>query len=82
MPFLFEDLQVYKKAIEFTVVIFDICKVFSDREIKDQLKRAALSIPLNIAEGQGRVHHKEKKNFYNIAKGSLYELKFAINCII
>jgi len=45
----------------------------SDQVIKNQFRRAALSIPLNIAEGQGRLHGKEKRQFYNTARGSLLE---------
>ena len=42
-------------------------------ELKNQLKRAVLSVPTNIAEGVGRDKTKEKKQFLNIAKGSVYE---------
>ena len=45
----------------------------TDKEIKDQLKRAVLSIPLNIAEGNGRNTIKEKTQFYKTARGSLFE---------
>lgn len=41
--------------------------------IKDQLKRASLSIPLNIAEGTGKISKKEKDYFYSIARGSAME---------
>ncbi|MCX5726223.1 MAG: four helix bundle protein [Candidatus Saganbacteria bacterium] len=73
MPFMFEDLIVYKKAMELAKNIFSLRREIKDRIIADQLSRAALSIPLNIAEGQGRVHPREKKQYYNTAKGSLYE---------
>ena len=73
MPFMFECLEVYKKAIEFTVAIFDSCREIRHKEIKDQLSRAALSIPLNIAEGNGRNTDKEKCQFYKTARGSLFE---------
>ena len=44
-----------------------------DRHLADQLGRASLSISLNIAEGNGRWHAKERKNFFWIARGSVFE---------
>ena len=73
MSFMFEDLKVYKKAMELFVKIYALNGSIKDRTIKDQLRRAALSVPLNIAEGQGRMHGKEKRQFYNTARGSLLE---------
>ena len=71
--FIFENLEVYKKAMILSEKVLNTTKNISNRAIQDQLSRAVLSIPLNIAEGQGRVHSREKKQFYNTAKGSLYE---------
>lgn len=71
--FLFENLEVYQKAVSFVVNIRPCLSQIPDKEIKDQLRRAALSIPLNIAEGQGRNTDKEKVQFYKIARGSLFE---------
>lgn len=73
MPFLFESLEVYRKSMKFMVEVFSLNPVLKERNIKDQLQRAALSIPLNLAEGQGRIHGKEKRQFYNTARGSLLE---------
>lgn len=73
MPFMFENLDVYKKAMAFMVEVYHLNNSIKDRAIKDQLRRAVLSIPLNIAEGQGRMHGKEKRQFYNTARGSLLE---------
>lgn len=73
MGFLFEDLEVYKKAMEFVVQIYALNGVLTDKTVKDQLRRAAMSVPLNIAEGQGRMHAKEKRQFYYTARGSLLE---------
>ena len=73
MSFLFEDLEVYKKAMRFMVNIYALNGCLKDLIIRNQLRRAALSIPLNIAEGQGRIHGKEKRQFYSTARGSLLE---------
>ena len=74
MVFSFEKLDIYRKSLDFSLNIRQICKTIkTDYDILDQLKRAALSISLNIAEGAGRWHKKEKRNFYFIAKGSLFE---------
>ena len=59
--------------MRFMVEVFALNSTLKERNIKDQLQRAALSIPLNIAEGQGRLHGKEKRQFYNTARGSLLE---------
>lgn len=70
----FEKLDIYKRSIDFASTIRVICRnIKTDYGILDQLKRAALSVSLNIAEGAGRYHKKDKKNFYCIARGSLYE---------
>lgn len=71
--FIFENLEAYKKAVTFVKKVYSYGRTIKDRSIRDQLFRAALSIPLNIAEGQGRYHPGEKKQFYRTAKGSLYE---------
>jgi len=47
-------------------------------DLGSQLRRAAQSITLNIAEGYGRYHYKEAIQFYRISRGSLYELKDAL----
>ncbi len=76
MTFMFENLDVYKKAIELIEQICILSRNFKPKvsyKIIDQLQRAALSIPLNIAEANGRLHQKEKKQFYRTARGSLFE---------
>lgn len=72
--FDFEKLTVYKKAKTFnkSVSIFlESTKV--DRVTHDQLRRASFSIMLNIAEGSGRFTKPDKRNFYVIARGSVFE---------
>lgn len=77
MPFKFENLQVWQKAVDFTVDIRKISAYLPDEEqygLKSQLNRAAASVALNIAEGAGRFHNKDFIRFLRIAKGSLNEV--------
>ena len=80
MGFLFEKLDVYSKAMDFADKAISVSNGFPRGQsvIVDQLKRAAISIPLNIAEGSGRWHRKEKKQFYLISRGSAYECVAAL----
>ncbi len=73
--FLFENLDVYKKSLEITEEIFSVTINFSSKHfsIANQLNRAVLSVPLNIAEGCGRKTKKDIKNFYIISRGSVFE---------
>jgi len=74
MAFSFEKLDIYQKSIDFVIEIRQLCKgIKTDYDILDQLKRSALSVTLNISEGSGRWHKGEKRNFYYIARGSLFE---------
>ena len=76
MPFSFEDLKVYKAAITWNDTINHLLESLGPRcskSLKDQLERASLSIPLNIAEGNGRWHKAEKRQFFWIARGSAFE---------
>jgi four helix bundle protein len=73
--FIFENLKVYQKALDFSE---EICKKASGfpyrySRIRDQLMGAALSIPLNIAEGCGRRTKKDSNNFYSFARASVFE---------
>lgn len=76
MAFLFENLDVYKRAVTFATdieaLLFEQRRSVS-RGLSDQLSRASLSIPLNIAEGNGRWHHADKRQFFWIARGSVFE---------
>ncbi len=72
--FDFEKLSVYIKAKEFNKSITSFLKQTPvDKTTHDQLRRAAFSIMLNIAEGAGRFTKKDKRNFYVIARGSAFE---------
>ncbi|MDA3910527.1 MAG: four helix bundle protein [Bacteroidales bacterium] len=72
--FDFENLTVYQKAKTYNKEIHKfIVKSELNRTIKDQLRRASCSIMLNIAEGAGRFTNPDKRNFYVIARGSVFE---------
>ena len=72
--FDFEKFPVYIKAEQLYALVLKILQVKElDRNTKDQLKRAAMSIILNIAEGAGKYSIADKKNFYIISRGSVNE---------
>lgn len=70
-----EKLDVYQVSIEFMTTAVDIANKTPRgySSLADQLKRAAWSIPLNIAEGCGKRGVKDKRRFYVIARGSAME---------
>ena len=75
--FPFEKLQVWKKSVDFAEEILNIVDGIDRKDsfsLGEQLRRAAISISNNIAEGGGRNSKKEKAYFYNVAKGSVYEV--------
>ncbi|MFH1408005.1 MAG: four helix bundle protein [Patescibacteria group bacterium] len=73
--FDFHNLNVYKKAKESNHNIFLFLKrgTFIDKYLQDQLKRASISVVINIAEGSGKLSKPDRRNFYTIARGSVYE---------
>ncbi len=76
MSFEFENLDVYKKSVAWAATVEALTKTLRRQvspSLLDQLTRAALSIPLNIAEGNGRWHKAEKRQFLWIARGSTFE---------
>jgi four helix bundle protein len=75
MPFMFEKLTVYKKALDFADEISGLTTSFpkGNYYLIDQINRAALSIATNIAEGNGKYHKADRINFFRIARGSAFE---------
>jgi four helix bundle protein len=73
----FEDLECYKLALNVAHEAYEIAKRLPPEEkynLADQLRRAAVSITLNVAEGYGRYHYLDGLRFYYIARGSLNEV--------
>ncbi|MFN0110966.1 MAG: four helix bundle protein [Blastocatellia bacterium] len=74
----FEDIEAWKKAREVTVQIYTLTKsgdFAKDYGLRDQIRRASVSIMANIAEGFGRNSDKEFANFLNIAIASAIEVQ-------
>jgi four helix bundle protein len=70
----FKTLHVYEKAKDvYKEISQKIISVLTDRIIKDQLRRASLSIVLNIAEGTSRLSKADQRHFFITARGSVYE---------
>jgi len=77
----YKKLFVWQKAMDLTTEIYSLVKYLPKEEtygLSDQMRRAVVSIPSNIAEGQGRISDKEYINFLSIARGSLWELSTQI----
>src|SRR4051794_7764847 len=78
----FEDLDAYKAAREFRIAMFAVTRElphFEKFEMASQMRRAALSLTNNIAEGHGRFHFLDQIRFMLNARGSLQELLDDLN---
>jgi four helix bundle protein len=78
----YRDLVVWKKAMDFVTDVYRFTAKYPAHEqfgIVQQMRRAAVSIPSNIAEGSGRTSRAEYIRFMHIARGSLYELRTQID---
>ena len=74
----FRDLVVWQRAMQLTVAIYKLTKSFPREEqfgLTSQIRRSVISIPSNIAEGQGRTTAGEFKQFLGIARGSTCEVQ-------
>jgi four helix bundle protein len=74
----YRDLVAWQKAMKFVTEIYGVTQRFPSEErygITNQLRRAAVSIPSNIAEGQARFSQKEFHHFLSQARGSLVEIE-------
>jgi len=76
--FSYRDLVVWQRAMELVSAVYKLTRTFPSSErfgLTSQIQRAAVSIPSNIAEGQGRLATKEFRQFLGVARGSLKELE-------
>jgi len=74
----FRDLLVWQKSMDLTTAVYRITQSFPREEmfgLTSQLRRSAVSIPSNIAEGQGRLSTREFRQFLGVARGSNCELQ-------
>lgn len=77
----YQDLNVWQKAMDLVEEVYKLAKLLPKEEtyaLSDQMRRAAVSIPSNIAEGKSRDSVKEYKQFVSIARGSASELNTQI----
>ncbi len=79
----FEELDIWKKALDLGAIIYELCdinpKISKDFTFKDQVKRAALSISNNIAEGFEYSNNNDFWRFLRIAKGSCGEVRSCLH---
>ena len=75
--FAFENLHAYQHSREIVKQVYILLRKFPKEEqfaLSDQLRRAVVSVPSNIAEGIGRISNKERVHFIEISYGSLMEV--------
>lgn len=76
MAYAFENMRAWQEARKLVVAVYQLLDSFPNFEkyaLCDQLRRAIVSVPSNLAEGSGRISSKEQLHFYEIAYGSLME---------
>ena len=74
----YKDLLLWQKGINIVVLVYKIVESFPKEELyalSNQLKRASVSVPSNIAEGYGRNSEKSFSHFLDISRGSLFEIE-------
>jgi four helix bundle protein len=80
-----QQLDVYKVSHEMLLECYRITKQFPPEErfnLISQIRRASLSVKLNIAEGASRISRAERKRFYEIARGSIIEIDAALDAVV
>ena len=78
MSHSFRDLVVWQRSMQLTVAIYRMTQNFPREEqygLTSQIRRSAVSVPSNIAEGHGRLNTGEYRQFLGIARGSNFEVQ-------
>ena len=78
----FRDLKCWQKAFDLTVSVYAVTRGFPKEELfalTNQIRRAAISVMSNIAEGKGRLSDKDSLRFFGNARGSLFEVENQID---
>jgi len=81
----YKNLEAWKKSMDIVKAVYLLCKQYPKEELyalTSQTKRAAVSVPANIAEGCGRRTKKDTTQFLYISRGSLYELETLLNIAV
>lgn len=81
----YRDLTAWQRSMDLVVEVYRITRLLPKEELfslTSQMRRAATSIPSNIAEGYGRLHRKEYVNHLSIARGSLLEVETQIQIAV
>ena len=81
----YQKLDAWKASMQLVKAVYTFAKDFPKEELfglSSQIKRAAVSIPANIAEGMGRQYKKDIIQFLHIARGSSYELETLFNVAV
>jgi four helix bundle protein len=83
MQFGHEQLDVYRVSIQYVAWAYKVAKSLNgiDRHARDQLLRASQSIPLNIAEGNGKGTNADRRRYFEIARGSALECASILDCL-
>ena len=84
MQFGHEKLDVYRLSIDYVAWAYNLARRLKgpDRHARDQLLRASQSIPQNIAEGNGKGTHADRRRFFEIARGSALECAAIQDCLV
>lgn len=78
MGYSYRELIVWQKAVDLVTLVYTLTRQFPKEELyglTSQIRKAAVSVPSNIAEGQGRLSKKDFRHFLGQARGSLLELE-------